>query len=232
MIQTQELLTSDECTQVAHTVESLRAFWEKPSPFGRMYVLGAASYVFAPGEPAGPAYRERAARLTPLLVEQFGWLYTRLCRAVTAATGAPATLAEGLCPPGFHIYRWDRGRRKMHTSVHCDLQFNAHDFTRYGTPELAEPLSFTVSVREPPEGAAMNLWTRTFEDAKHQPRTQFRAELATTPPRRVRYQLGELTMHSGMAFHQIDPFILEPDQIRLTLQGHAVRCDGTWQLYW
>ncbi len=232
MIQTLELLTADECAQVATSLDALRPYWEKTSPFGRMYVLGAASYIHASREPAGSRYHERAARLAPVMRAHFGWVYERMLCAIAAAYGGAAVLAEGLGPPGFHIYRWDRARRPQVTSVHCDLQYEAHDFARYGTPDLASPLSFTVAVREPPGGAAMNLWPRTIADARRNPRASFRAELATTPPRRVRYQLGELTLHSGLAFHQIEPFVLAPGEVRVTLQGHAVRCDDTWQVYW
>jgi hypothetical protein len=36
----------------------------------------------------------------------------------------------------------------------------------------------------------------------------------------------------GQAKHQIAPaFNCEPRDRRITLQGHGVRCDGVWRLY-
>ena len=59
-----------------------------------------------------------------------------------------------------------------------------------------------------------------------------RAEVAGLPMEYVRYSLGELNLDSGMIFHQIAPMTLEPSEARLTLQGHAIKCDDTWRCYW
>jgi hypothetical protein len=231
MIQTFEFLTPDECEQVGATVDALRAYWESTSAYGRTYVLGAASYIHAIGG-AGPAYHDRARRLTPVLRARFGWMYARLTASLARGLGAPVALAEQLAPPGFHVYRWDPQMHLLRCSVHVDLQFEAHDFTRYGAPDLAHPLSFTVAIRAPATGAGMNVWDHTHGEARTRSRPDFRRELDATPPRRVRYGLGELTVHSGLHFHQIAPIVLEPGETRLTLQGHAIRCGDTWQAYW
>ena len=230
VIEKAEFLTSDECAQIAAKVDSLRAFWESTSPFGRTFVLGAASYIHAIGG-AGPPYHDRARRLTPILHEHLGWMYTRLVRSLSTALRAPVTLAEGLAPPGFHLFLWDRAMHLLRCSVHCDLQFQAHGFTRFGTPDLAHPLSFTVEIRAPATGAGMNVWSVTRDDPRSRS-TGTEREFEATPPRYVRYGLGELTMHSGLNFHQIAPIVMSPGESRVTLQGHAVRCDGTWQVYW
>ena len=47
------------------------------------------------------------------------------------------------------------------------------------------------------------------------------------------YRLGELVLHSGDLLHQAAPGVaLAPSDERFTLQGHALRRDGTWELYW
>ena len=231
MIQRSEFLTSDECEQVAVVVDDLRPFWEKTSSHGRTYVLGAASYIHANGKKAGPEYHDRRRRLAPVMRERLGWMYARLTRALAAALGAPVTLADDLAPPGFHLYRWDPKLHLLRCSLHVDLQFESHDFTRYGDPDLAHPLSYTVAIRIPATGCGMNLWHKTREDSVRGGR-DFRARLESSPPVNVRYGRGELTMHSGLYFHQIAPMQLSPGEMRLTLQGHAIRCGDTWQTYW
>jgi len=231
VIETSDFLTADECTQIATTVDRLRAFWEKTSPYGRSFVLGAASYIHAIGG-AGPPYHDRARRLGPIMCEQLGWMYARLTTSLAKVLRAPVVLADGLAPPGFHLFIWEPAIAQLRCSVHCDLQFEAHDFTRYGTPDLEHPLSFTVAIRVPAAGAGLNVWDVTREDPRSARKAGGVRELESLPPRHVGYRLGELTMHSGLRFHQIGPMAMTPGESRVTLQGHAIRCGDTWQTYW
>ncbi len=233
MIQTAALFTADECEQIALTIDRLRPYWEKTSAHGRTYVLGAASYIHAPIEGAGPPYHDRRRRLTPVMRAELDWMYARVLRALERALAAPVALAEGLAPPGFHIYVWDRRIHQLRCSVHLDLQWQSHDFTAHGAPDLDRPLSFTVALRAPSTGAGMNVWpTITTRDRRARLGPDGRRLFEAMPPVYVRYQLGELTMHSGLMYHQIAPILLEPGEWRLTLQGHGIRCGDTWQVYW
>ena len=47
------------------------------------------------------------------------------------------------------------------------------------------------------------------------------------------YERGHMALHSGHLLHQIAPGVdLQPDDQRITLQGHGVRTGGVWRLYW
>lgn len=47
------------------------------------------------------------------------------------------------------------------------------------------------------------------------------------------YQVGQLIIHSGHTIHQAAPGKnLQPDDERITLQGHGIFSQGSWQLYW
>lgn len=231
MIESAEMFTADECAQIALTVEALRPFWEKTTPFGRTYVLGAASYVHANG-PAGPAYHDRRRRLAPVMHDHLAWMYERVLRTLEGVLGGPARIADGLAPPGFHLYIWDPTMHLLRPSVHLDLQWKSHDFARYGAPDLARPVSFTTAIRAPATGAGMNAWNIDVSDPRARRDGAGRRLFESFSPRYVRYQLGALTTHSGLFFHQIAPIELVPGEWRLTLQGHAIRCDDTWQVYW
>ena len=53
-----------------------------------------------------------------------------------------------------------------------------------------------------------------------------------TKPMVMPYTVGESCYHTGHVLHQIVPgYKLTPGDRRVTLQGHAVRCDGIWRLY-
>jgi hypothetical protein len=42
-----------------------------------------------------------------------------------------------------------------------------------------------------------------------------------------------MMLHSGHILHQIAPVAeTDPEDERITLQGHGLYCAGTWFLYW
>ena len=42
-----------------------------------------------------------------------------------------------------------------------------------------------------------------------------------------------MALHAGHLLHQIAPgTALQPQDERITLQGHGVYVDGAWRLYW
>lgn len=46
------------------------------------------------------------------------------------------------------------------------------------------------------------------------------------------YHEGSMIWFTGHMLHQIAPgYKLEPDDMRITLQGHGIKCDGTWRIY-
>lgn len=48
----------------------------------------------------------------------------------------------------------------------------------------------------------------------------------------VPYKVGQMFYHTGHVLHQIIPgYDLQPDDRRITLQGHGIKCDGIWRLY-
>jgi hypothetical protein len=52
-------------------------------------------------------------------------------------------------------------------------------------------------------------------------------------PKILNYQIGNMVLFKGNLLHQIAPFF-EPvceNELRITLQGHGLKCDGKWILY-
>ena len=53
-----------------------------------------------------------------------------------------------------------------------------------------------------------------------------------TKPMVVPYEVGKLFYHTGHVLHQIIPgYQLDGDDRRITLQGHGIKCDGVWKIY-
>ena len=53
-----------------------------------------------------------------------------------------------------------------------------------------------------------------------------------TKPMVVPYTVGKLFYHVGHILHQIIPgYKLQPGDRRITLQGHGIKCDGIWKIY-
>ena len=51
-------------------------------------------------------------------------------------------------------------------------------------------------------------------------------------PKVEMYHEGSMIWFTGHVLHQIIPgYKLNPDDMRITLQGHGVKCDGTWRIY-
>ena len=46
------------------------------------------------------------------------------------------------------------------------------------------------------------------------------------------YTVGKLFYHTGHVLHQIIPgYKLQEGDRRITLQGHGIKCDGKWIIY-
>ena len=146
--------------------------------------------------------------------------------------------AEPLALPGFHIWESAGIFTKPEASVHFDLQYLRHWTAELGTPDVSHPLSFTLALRLPRRGGGLNVWDVSYErfiafrdriGGHVQP-----ADIATLlPPIRHPYVVGGLSLHSGHQLHQIGEIDhVDPDDERITLQGHALFVDGLWKLYW
>ncbi len=226
-IEGHRLLTAAECVDVVAGIDALRAAW---APRGEAFFsLGSAGYLDAVA--SRPDYLAGAVRTNPPLRARFGALYARVCRTLSRRVGAPVTLADDLALPGFHVFEFDGtpldGDRPS-TRAHFDLQWLSV------LPGIAPDatLSFTVLLETPSGGAALELWPLDYADA---PELEMSVPeyAATHVSYRWVYALGELALHDGLVLHAIgtadDP---APVGRRITLQGHGVRLDGTWSIYW
>ncbi len=228
------VLTDAECARVRLAVLALRPHWTKRIPSLPFYTLGTVSYIDAVGDE--PPYATLVPQGNRVLRLHFGWLYERLLVLLSQALGRPAVFAETtdgpLGLPGFHIHLSDPAFESDIAPVHFDLQYRLHDW-RGLSIDRDHPISFTLAIALPQHGGGLRTWDvslterRTRADESPEELAQGREAVFHA------YRCGHLALHSGHLMHQIAPGIdLQPQDERITLQGHGVYADGLWRLYW
>lgn len=224
------VLSDAECDRVRDTVLALRAQWASRHVELPMYTLGVASYIDAIGEQ--PQYATLARASNPLFWQHFGWLYERVAAVLSRVLGEPVGYAETLSLPGFHVFLSAKAFEQAIGVIHFDLQYLQHDW-RGQAADLDQPLSFTLAITLPRRGGGLNTWNVSHAEWIAQP-GDTPADLARRHTAGYHaYQRGHLALHSGHLMHQIAPAIdMQPDDERITLQGHGIRVDGVWRLYW
>ena len=222
-----DLLDADECASVARQVEALRPHWQRRSQ-GSFFSLGTAAYLDAPGRQE--AYLDSARRTNPVLLEAFPDLQHRVAHFLAELLAEKVVIDTERAVPGFHIFLLDgseRGRDEPARRAHFDLQWR----DAYPGPEPTGTLSFTLPIEAPSGGASMAVWNMHYHDALLGAGS---AEHALSHrPRQIDYTPGRLVIHDGLILHAIGAAgEARPRGRRITLQGHAVRIDQGWRLYW
>ena len=221
-----ELIAETECAEIAARVVDLRPHWTRRSERS-FYSLGAASYL----DFSGPAQNYfRAARHTnDVLRREFGHLYRSISAFFEALLDDHVGLDADRAAPGFHIFEYDgaeRGRDDPAPRAHFDLQWQ-HAYpgrTARGT------LSFTLLIEAPSGGASMAVWNLRYGDALAE---NSREQATRQKPQCVSYAPGWMVIHDGLILHAIGA--ASPGRMtgrRITLQGHGIRFDHGWLLYW
>lgn len=221
------VLSPDECATIADRVHELHSLWLPRQP--GFYTLGYAAYMDCRDPVSRLRYLDDAPRLNGVLVDRFAPLYHSVIVALEEALGASCRLVERQAIPGFHVWLglgiphlgFDTG------SVHFDLQYLDNGLSEKGLLTAADLVSWTLPVRLPKAGGGLNIW-----DVRH-PEPAGREVWPFTRMSRVRYSLGSLVLHTGHELHQIAPAErIEDGDERICLQGHAIRQNERWLLYW
>lgn len=238
MIRTVQILSQEECEGIREEVYRLKPEWERRHELAPFYTLGAASYL--DGRDATQrkwTYYEKAKKINPLLQERFGWVLERVRDELERQMTAPCRYEERFGLPGFHVFEAHEAFLDPVASVHVDLQYLCVDWPHEDRPDFEDPLTFTVIISLPRSGGGLHVWDITHEDVKKNDHPGGVAKLAAEKtPSYHPYQIGQMNIHGGHMVHQIAPMkdIVPGDPLdtRITLQGHGIRCNGVWKLYW
>ena len=222
------LLTLQETRRVADLVSALRPLWTPQKPPLPFFSLGALMYLDGPPHQPLEQYLQRAQARNPVLRDKFGGLYARVTQALERLLGQPAQLREDLSLPSFQIFLAHPRFCTEGGEPHLDLQ---HRFVEWPEgAELEETISFTLPIELPRSGGGLRHWPRGEAWAEEELGQEGRHVLGKAELHR--YRAGVLTVHSGTLFHAIAPAPdHHPDDRRITLQGHGVRCGDRWLLF-
>ncbi len=229
-----EVITPQECLQVHSVVHDLREFWINRHPFLPFYSLGTASYFHAPSEQADTNYSTAIKHYNPLLRKHFDWLYKRLADTLAEKLAAPTHYPDNrLALPGFHIFLAHKAFEQPMAAIHRDLQYRQHKWEPIEAANFSHPISFTLAIALPQSGAGMNVWDLHHEEVEQLEPSEIEQLTESKKQHFHAYELGKIALHSGHFVHQIAPVQnIQPEDERITLQGHGIFFQGVLHLYW
>ncbi|MEI8125330.1 MAG: hypothetical protein WCG42_06210 [Parachlamydiaceae bacterium] len=234
MIEPIDFLKEAQRLDILEKIYQLRPHWQMRNPmFG---TLGTALYLDA--SPNFDEYRNKVRNTNAMLHENFSFLYDHLKETLQKTLQEDVAYEETLALPGFHIFLAPQNNiqlalmKQTPPSIHFDLQFLQANWGNKQA-ETSRPVSFTASIKLPSGGGGLNYWDITYNDYKNLSIVE-RDKLFNFKERHYcPYQEGKIVIHDGFTLHQIavlDEY--KTDDVRITLQGHAIRCDQTWKIYW
>jgi len=226
-----DVLSESECRRARATLDELQPYWVVRKPSIPFYTLGAASYLDA--KSGFENYRRTAEQFNPLLKEHFAWLLESVADRLATLLGEQVECSPIMALPGFHIYLSCKLFEKPIASIHFDLQYKNLEWERLNECDFERPLSFTLPVALPETGGGLYTWNIDYEDTRNLDAKAFHEVVERRPRQYHAYSTGKMFIHSGHTLHQAAPGRdLKWTDERITLQGHALKCDSRWQLYW
>jgi hypothetical protein len=222
-----DALGCEECLGISERIHGLKSSWIRRG--NHFFTLGTASYIDAVSSTTN--YQTSAKEQNCLLLKSFEGLLQRVRAFVEHLTGENAFFDESFALPGFHIFTFhgeDRGKENVASRAHFDLQWM--NVLKGRVPRAT--LSFTLPIQLPSGGASMAVWPIHY--------SAFRAvgvsasDYAMSHPfRRIEYVPGRLVAHDGLILHAIGAESTPSSEgFRITLQGHGIKLEEGWMLYW
>ena len=257
MINRIKTFTEEDCNKIENIVDNLHKLWVNRSCTRRFsyensmkiskapfWTLGAVSYL--DGVASHALYNRHRDALNPLLRKKFNWIYEIICERLQSDLKEPVVIDEVLAHPGFHIFAAKNGTtiepeylklfEESLGSVHVDVQYEEHEeyWKNFKEVDLKNTLSFTVPIQLPTHGGGLYTWddevdAYSFNYATNKLKL---SELECASVTNL-YTRGEMIYFVGHLLHQMMPGRnIQPSDKRITVQGHGVKCDGVWRLYW
>lgn len=227
---TLRLFSTEECADIRDRVFSVEEHWVRRSPVLPAFSLGAMSYEDAKGR-GYLHYKLLSRRQNAILREHFGDVLETVRCVMEAYLEDLVEIPAWLAHPGFHIYRGGVRLAFNPASIHVDTPFADLDWPEPDALDVRGALSFTACIALPRAGGGLNVWDYRPSNPIGITRDVLAREISTRKMNYVPYDVGNMIIHDGMNAHQIAYLDAEPDDTRITLQGHAVRYGGVWQLY-
>lgn len=181
-----------------------------------------------------PLYRNRA-RLdhyaacvgaeSRVLYRHFRFVHERVAAFFADRYGLPVVFAEELAVPGFPVFGFGAPGEYAGGSWHVDVLETQAPCLVARVADISAVVNFTVPFELPDGGSGMDLES----DAPGASSVHRGGRQPITVPYRTRTML----FTESEVWHRISGSrCLSPGQRRVTYQGHGVRLDGRWILFW
>lgn len=231
-----DFLSPAEVSQTLTLIHNLKSHWREyqmASPAGPFfYTLGIPSYEYGFGRRSVSEYLDLSKKIFPILREEFQFLNEKIICFFSDLFKEHVELnSEGFSPPGFHIFESHADLLMQPEGFHVDNQSFWLPWTT--SIDRSQSISFTISLEEPSGGSFLQ-W-KNF-------RYRFREILKTEEGKRhfdqmplfeLAYKKGSLVLHDGFSYHKIGPWKkISPHDRRITHQGHLVKSEKGWMLFW
>jgi hypothetical protein len=192
-------ITEQERLDVKQRVLALRDLWDfysNNTSHGMIYfqTLGNALYLMEASELPSDSIN---IVVKQTLIENFDWLYQRICTKVSDITGRPTQLHPTLTVPGFHI--GDVAGDYKIDYFHVDGSITTYD--RESVVATNTVYSVLIPIEMPRSGAGLQYLEKGQE-------------------KRLEYELSAFYQWKGDLEHKIGDSLLLPDEQRITLQCH------------
>ena len=192
-----EFITEEERLAVKQTVLDLKEHWdhfENVTPNGANYysALGNALYLM---EAKGHTAEQINWKRQDILLDNFNWLYQRICSRVADMTERNTSIHPRLTVPGFHIGSVP-GSYQVYR-YHNDSSILTYD----PQGDMSSNYSVLIPIESPSTGACLECMIDGQE-------------------KKLPYELGAFHQWKATLDHKIGAFKLEEGEYRITLQCH------------
>ena len=257
MIHRVKTFTDEDCNKIETIVDNLDKLWINRSCTRRFsyenkmriskapfWTLGAVSYLDHVKDP--DQYNKHRDYVNPVMYKKFNWIYEIICERLQSDLKEPGVIDGFLAHPGFHIFATKTGSvleqeyidlfEKPLGSVHVDVQNEEHHdyWQTFEHVNFDDTMSFTISLKLPSGGGGLYTWEDEVNPysfnytTTEQKLTELKGSSITNL-----YNEGEMVYFMGYLLHQMMPGVnVQPDDKRITVQGHGQKCNGVWRLYW
>lgn len=221
------MLSGVQSAAVRDAVDAARRHWLARTHTYPFYTVGAVAQFDALD--GSDAYAQCAARENPKLLEWFAPLYAQLQSTLAGALGSGVEYRAGWALPAFRIFSACRGAALPLAPVHCNVQYLDLDTT---SADLTQPISFALTIALPERGASLTEWDLSYDQTVGLDTEETAHLLDAAPHSDHELHAGELLIYAAERYHQMAP-MRHPrhDDVRITLEGHALFVDGVWQVY-
>lgn len=253
------ILSEEECLNEIKKLDSLEDNWIKRTiGSSYYYTFGPFTHLDAVDKDSN-TYQEIKDKTNHIMLESFSSLYLKVISSLENIVG-PCIYEEDLSLPSFHIFGKKKTEKYeiklsknigLATGIHQDKQCYYHDriWSKYKKVEKENILSFTLPLELQKNGGGMAVWgednfdidsesdyaneMKSYTNAFDDPHSyNLKETLGNQKPKIVEYEIGKMFYFVGDPFHQI---LFSNNSMnnerRITLQGHAIKCDGIWRVH-